>query len=270
MTREEAEHVLAAYGVRPDGDFDLFDAALLCAVHDDPARDEATARNVAAEAIDRVASRLKKQLPDEALADALCSDLDFSGDVMSYDDLANADLISVCERRKGLPVALGVLFLTAGRACNLDLAGADFPNHFLLRLESNEGPLALDPFAGGRVVFPSELVRRALHAGLPPRAADDLDRLMTPVADRKVLVRLQNNVYARAFHNGDFQRAERAAIRRALLTPDDHRPWIDVASAREAQGALNGALEAMARAAELGADSFPASMARERLRRRLN
>jgi regulator of sirC expression with transglutaminase-like and TPR domain len=74
------------------------------------------------------------------------------------------------------------------------------------------------------VVFPSELVRRALHAGLPPRAADDLERLMTPVSDRKVLIRLQNNVYARAFHNGDFARAERVAIRRALLQPETTIP----------------------------------------------
>jgi regulator of sirC expression with transglutaminase-like and TPR domain len=270
MTREEAEHALAGLGRRTEAEFNLFEAALLCAVHDDPARDAGFARAIANEAIDRVASRLKRQLPDEALADALCGDLDFSGDVMTYDDLANADLISVCERRKGLPVALGVLFLTAGRACGLDVAGADFPAHFLLRLESNEGPLALDPFAGGRVVLPSELVRRALHAGLPPRAADDLDRLMTPVSDRRVLVRLQNNVYARAFHQGDFGRAERAAIRRALLAPDDHRPWIDVASAREALGALNGAIEAMARAAERGAETGSADLARERLRRRLN
>ena len=270
MTREEAEAALAALGSKPEGEFSLFEAALLCAIHDDPARDATLARTVMEEATDRLAARLKRQPSDEALADALCSDLDFAGDVMTYDDLANADLISVCARRRGLPVALGVLFLTAGRACGLDVAGADFPAHFLLRLESNEGPLALDPFAGGRVVFPSELVRRALHAGLPPRAADDLERLMTPVSDRKVLIRLQNNVYARAFHNGDFARAERVAIRRALLQPGDHHPWIDVASAREAQGALNGAMQALKRAAELGGETGPAAFAQERLRRRLN
>ena len=270
MTREEAADALAAHGRRPEPEFVLFDAALLCAVHDDPQRDVSSARAVAAEAAERLAGRLQRQPSDEALADALCHDLDFTGDVMTYDDLANADMISVCERRKRLPVALGVLFLTAARACEIDLAGADFPAHFLLRLESEEGPLALDPFAGGRVVFPSELVRRALHAGLTPRAADDLETLMSPVSDRRVLVRLQNNLYARAFHQGEFARAERAAIRRSLLAPKDHRAWIDVAAAREGLGALAGALEALHKAAELGGDSGPAAMARERLRLRLN
>ncbi len=268
MTRGEAETALEALGRRSEAEFVLWDAALLCAQHDDPARDCAGARAVVAEAADRLSRRLERQPCDEALADALCGDLDFSGDVLNYDDLANADMISVCQRRKGLPVALGVVFLTAARACGLDLQGADFPAHFLLRLEHEEGPLAVDPFAGGRVVMPSELVRRALHAGLTPGAADDLETLMNPIPDRRVLIRLQNNVYARAWHAGDYARAERTAIRRALLDPADHRPWIDVAAAREAQGALNGAMDAFSRAAELG--GAPAGPARHRLRLKLN
>ena len=92
-------------------------------------------------------------------------------------------------------------------------------------LETDEGPLALDPFSEGRVVLPSELTRRALHAGLTPNVADRLDRLMAPVSDRAVLVRLQNTIFARASAMRDFGRAERAALRRALLDPADHRPW---------------------------------------------
>jgi regulator of sirC expression with transglutaminase-like and TPR domain len=186
MTREEAEAALGAMGRRPEAEFVLWDAALLCAQHDDPARDCAGARAVAAEAADRLAGRLERQPCDEALADALCGDLDFAGDVLTYDDLANADMISVCQRRKGLPVALGVVFLTA----------------------------------------------------------------------------------ARAWYEGDIARAERTAIRRALLDPADHRPWIDVASAREKLGAIAGAMDAFTRAAELGGGG--AAAARDRLRLKLN
>ena len=57
-----------------------------------------------------------------------------------------------------------------------------------------------------------------------------------------MLIRLQNNIFARAVAARDFARAERSALRRALLDPTDHRPWIDVAAAREGQGALAGAL----------------------------
>ena len=59
-------------------------------------------------------------------------------------------------------------------------------------------------------------------------------------------------------------------LRRALLDPQDHRPWLDVAAAREKQGALTGALEALSRARRLGdiADAYRVSM--DRVRMRLN
>jgi regulator of sirC expression with transglutaminase-like and TPR domain len=121
------------------------------------------------------------------------------------------------------------------------------------------------------VVLPSELTRRALHAGLTPNVADRLDRLMAPVADRAVLIRLQNNIFARASVAQDYERAERAALRRALLDPADHRPWLDVAAAREGQGALAGALQALTRAQILdGGAATAARAARERVRLRLN
>ena len=62
---------------------------------------------------------------------------------------------------------------------------------------------------------------------------------------------VQNVLFTRALRAGDFEGAERSALRRALLDPDDHRPWLDVASAREKQGALAGALEALSRARTL-------------------
>jgi len=69
----------------------------------------------------------------------------------------------------------------------------------------------------------------------------------------------------------DFARAERSALRRALIDPNDHRPWIDVAAAREGQGALAGALEALACAQRLdGGAALAARAARERVRLKLN
>ncbi len=149
--------------------------------------------------------------------------------------------------------------------------GVDFPGHFLLRVESDDGPIAVDPFADGRVVLPSELSRRALLAGLTPDVAERLDLLMAPISDRAVLVRLQNNIFTRASRAGDHARAERSALRRALLNPADHRPWLDVAAAREGQGALAGALEALANAQRLdGGAALAARAARERMRLKLN
>jgi len=271
MTREEAEDILTKAGATSDADFPLFEASLACALHEQPQRDAGHARDMAAEAGERLALRLQQESPEEALAETMAGDLRLVGDLMTYEHPDNADIIAVCARRRGIPVALGVLYLDAARRCDLPVYGVDFPGHFLLRIETQEGPLALDPFSEGRVVLPSELSRRALMTGLTPDVADRLEALMAPVSDRAVLIRLQNNIFARASQARDYARAERSALRRALLDPADHRPWIDVAAAREGQGALAGALQALTRAQTLdGGAGIAARAARERVRLRLN
>jgi regulator of sirC expression with transglutaminase-like and TPR domain len=271
MTREETEDALGRLGREPDESFDLFEAALTCALHEDPTRDGDMARSVLADAQVRLTARLTSDRPEEALAEVLSGDMNFNGDLITYDHPANADLIAVAERRKGLPVALGVFYIAAARACKLKVCGVDFPAHFLLRVETPDGPVALDPFSHGRLVLPSELTSRALQAGLTPGVADRLEELMTPVPDRAVVIRLENNIYARAIASRDFARAERSALRRALLNPNDHRPWIDVAAAREGQGALVGAQQALSMAQTLdGGAAIAARAARERVRLKLN
>ena len=271
MTREEAEQALIALGEVEDEAFDLFEAALTCALHEDPSRDPAPLRALLDTAVVRLRERLKIDRAEEALAETLAGDLQLTGDLISYDHPANADLISVATRRKGLPVTLGVLYIAVARRAGIKVAGVDFPAHFLLRVETDDGPIALDPFSHGRVVMPSELTSRALQAGLTPGVADRLEELMAPVPDRAVAIRLENNIYARATAARDFGRAERSAMRRAVLDPKDHRPWIDVAAAREGQGALAGALQALAKAQVLdGGAAIAARAARERVRLRLN
>jgi regulator of sirC expression with transglutaminase-like and TPR domain len=271
MTREETEAALAAIGRQTDEQFDLFEAALTCALHEDPSRDPAPVRSLVESAAERLKERLQIDRPEDALAEVLSGDLHLTGDLISYDHPANADLIAVAQRRKGLPVALGVFYIGAARRCGLGVTGVDFPAHFLLRVETGEGPVAIDPFSHGRIVLPSELTSRALQAGLTPGVADRLEELMAPVPDRAVAIRLENNIFARAVAQRDFARAERSALRRALLDPKDHRPWLDVAAAREGQGALVGAQQALAQAQVLdGGAAIAARAARERVRLKLN
>ena len=251
MTRDDAETVLAEAGQAEDADFPLLEAAIACAIHDYPFRDPEPVRVLARNAGDRLAERIDSESPEEALAETMAADLRLNGDLIHYDDPGNTDIIDVAERRRGLSAALAIFYLDAARRAGVKARGVDFPGHFLLRVETPDGPVALDPFSQGRLVLPSELTRRALRAGLTPHVADRLDVLMAPVTDRQALIRLQNVLFTRALRAGDYEGAERSALRRALLDPDDHRPWLDVASAREKQGALAGALEALSRARTL-------------------
>ncbi len=271
MTRDEAETVLIEAGTAEDAHFPLLEAAIACAVHDYPSRDPEPVRLLAANAAQRLSERIGGEEADEALAETLASDFRLNGDLLTYDHPGNTDIIDVAERRRGLSATLAVFYLDAARRAGVKAQGVDFPNHFLLRVDTSAGPVALDPFSQGRVVMPSELTRRALRAGLTPHVADRLDILMAPVSDRQALIRLQNVLFSRAIKAEDFNGAERCALRRALLDPEDHRPWLDVASAREKQGALSGALEALSRARIVGGqDERVHAGAVDRLRMRLN
>jgi regulator of sirC expression with transglutaminase-like and TPR domain len=271
MTREQAEQTLIDAGAARDDAFPLMDAALACAIHDQPGRGLEIAQASIDQAATRLAQRLTRAPPQTAIAETLAGDLGFAGDTATYDDLDNADMISVFARRRGLPVALGIIYMAVGRRCGLVVRGLDFPGHFLLRIETPDGPMAIDPFSGGAPVDPAELTRRALLAGLPPDTARRHDLLMAPAPDRTVVTRLQNNILARAQQGGDHARAEGAALRRALLNPADPQFWLYVAGAREARGELAGALQALGRAKNLDPGAARvAEAARGRLRSKLN
>ncbi|NBB65632.1 hypothetical protein GVN18_40935 [Pseudomonas sp. ODNR1LW] len=271
MTREEAEAILTSAGEGGDEGFPLLEAAIACAIHDHPFRDVRPVRTLARSACERLNERVGGESPDEALSETMAADLRLNGDLLHYDHPANTDLIEVAERRRGLSAALAVFYLHAARAAGLKAAGVDFPGHFLVRVETAEGPVALDPFSQGRLVLPSELTRRALRAGLTPHVADRLDLLMAPVSDRQALIRLQNLLFSRAIRSHDYEAAERSALRRALLDPEDRRPWLDVAAAREKQGALAGSLEALSRARDLdGVEAARRGASFDRVRLRLN
>lgn len=271
MTRDEAEGVLTAAGEADDGVFPLLEAAIACAIHDYPFRDPEPVRVLAANAVQRLSERIGGESPDDALAETMAADLRLNGDLLNHDDPANTDVIDVAERRRGLSAALSVFYLHAARLAGVKAQGVDFPNHFLLRVETPDGPVALDPFSQGRLVMPSELTRRALRAGLTPHVADRLDVLMAPVSDRQALIRLQSVQFSRAIRAHDYESAERSALRRALLDPEDHRPWLDVAAAREKQGALTGALQALSRARSLDDPTqVQRQMSVDRVRMQLN
>ncbi len=97
-------------------------------MHDDPDRDLAAVLDMADEAsIARLTERLKGESPEEALAETMAGDLRLSGDLITYDHPDNADVIAVADRRKGLPVSLGMFYLHAGRGCGLDRARRRLP-----------------------------------------------------------------------------------------------------------------------------------------------
>src|SRR6266404_1543511 len=129
----------------------------------------------------------------------------YSGDALTYDDLQNANLIRVVDRRKGLPVALGILYIHAARAQGWDMAGLAFPGHFLVRLQDAGARLILDPFHGGKPREAAEL--RDLLRAITGNEAELTPAHYAPVSDRDVLLRLQNNLKLRLIESRQLEKA---------------------------------------------------------------
>src|SRR5699024_2784910 len=115
----------------------------------------------------------------------------YEGDHDTYDDLQNADLMRVIDRRRGLPVALGILYLQIARSQEWAAEGLSFPGHFLIRLECGAERAIIDPFNEGQLRHPAEL-RELLKAMAGVEAELNPDHY-APVSNRDVLLRLQNN-----------------------------------------------------------------------------
>ncbi len=70
MSREDAEAYLTQAGQCVDGDFPLLEAAIACALHEDPSRDAQQARDLGESGIEHLTHRLATESPEEADSDA--------------------------------------------------------------------------------------------------------------------------------------------------------------------------------------------------------
>ena len=151
----DAREALDAIGLLPDTEIDIADAALQFARIDAPDGDWQAAREHLSE-LARAAVALAGTIDEDdlaaraiALSGLLGGRYGYSGDTRNYDDPANANLIRVIERRRGLPVALGIIWLHTARAANWPGHGVDFPAHFLVGLKGKAAQAILDVFNGG-------------------------------------------------------------------------------------------------------------------------
>ena len=169
----------------------------------------------------------------------LAGEFGYAGDLETYDDPANANLIRVMERRRGLPVSLGVLWLHTARAAGWGSHGVDFPAHFLVALEGHKTQVVLDVFNSGAVMSAREL--RALLKRVEGEKAELRPGLLQPMSTRRVLLRLQNNIMTRRLEAGDLRGGLRCTEDMLLIAPDQAELW------RQA-GIMNQRLEQVAAA----------------------
>ena len=205
--------------------------------------------------------------PDR-LASTLGGAFGYTGDRATYDDLQNANLLRVIDRRKGLPVALGILYMAVGRRLGAHVEGLDFPGHFLIRVDRTK---IVDPFERGAKRDPPAL-RQMLKAAYGP-AAELETAHFRPATDRGVLLRLQNNIRLRLARRRQFEAALAVLERMTWIAPDLPDLVRERAMIEAALGRFKGAVESLERYIAMEPADGPrleAAVLIQRFRARLN
>jgi len=272
----EARDAIKAAGRLPDDELDLAAVALQFARIDAPGADWRAAEERISEL---VRAALSQEAPRDAearralLAHVIHDEAGYAGDAESYDDLRNANLIRVTERRRGLPVAIGLLWLHVAQAAGWPARGLDFPGHFLIALDGAQkaGSVVVDPFSGGTPLPAPAL--RALIKRVEGPSAELRPGMLAPMSRRAVLLRLQTNIRLRRLRDEDVEGALACTGDMLRLAPDAAPLWREAAVMNARLGHLGAAIEGMERFVALIPESEAASRGRDMIeewRARLN
>jgi len=266
---------LARIGRLDDAGIDLAETALLLAALDHPDTDIfGYQRHLAGLAADVAALGHRGNTLEGrawALSRVLFDRHGYQGDRSSYDNPDNADLMAVIDRRMGIPVSLGILYVHVARSMDWHVDGLNFPSHFLLRLDGTGERLIVDPFDDGAVLDPPalrELAKKVLGTNA------EMDRAwFEPTGNRGIILRLQNNIRTRALQNGELDRGAEVTRRMILIAPDNLGLQRDLGMVEAHRGNVGAAIEAFntfLEGAPVGAERSEAEQMLTKLHRALN
>ncbi|MBI1903173.1 MAG: tetratricopeptide repeat protein [Planctomycetia bacterium] len=187
--------------------------------------DLATCRSEVERLAERARRRVGRLLPGAAgvrdglakVAVLLCQDEGFRGNREDYDDPRNSYLNEVLQRRLGIPIALGVLFIAVARRANLPVYGVPTPGHFVVGCQAGSEAVYLDPFSGSEILS-REDCRRRVEAMTGMR--DWPEDLFRPASVAEIAVRFLRNLKAAYARREQWAQALPVQARLAALLPE--------------------------------------------------
>ena len=240
---------LIRLGLVDEDDIVLDEAALSLALLDHPGMDLAAYQKLFAAVAARLAivgsHATTARERAVALSRVLGDEFGFVGDRETYDDPANADLIRVIDRRRGLPVSLSILYVAASRRLGWTANVLDVPGHVLVLVGEEEAPVIVDPFRSGVSVRREQLTAMLAAMSSGPAAAV---RHVAAMPNRAILVRLLLNQATRAEQAGKGRRALELYGRMTVMAPAYGPAWWERARLELVHGdiaAARGSLTAM-------------------------
>jgi len=178
-----------------------------------------------------------------ALKHIIADKYEYIGDTDTYDDLQNASLIRVIDRRRGMPIALAILYIQIGRLLGWAVYGLNLPGHFVCRIDQDGQRLIFDPFNRCEILQAPEL-RQLVKKTLGPQAELSID-YYEPANNRTILVRLQNNIKLRLIEAEDYEGALKAVQAMRAIDPDEYRLLLDAGVLYARTNRLQDAIETL-------------------------
>lgn len=214
--------------VREDQGFPLLEATAAVALDEYP---ELDLQQLLGQ-VDQMALRLQRRLPADAgplerlrrLNQFFFGDLAFGGNVNHYYDPDNSYLNRVLERRRGIPITLGVLWLELAQGLGLQARGINFPGHFLVKVSLAQGQVVIDPFTGqslGREDLSERLEPFRRRHGLVDEFEPPVGLYLQSAPEREILARVLRNLKDIQSQAADWPRLLQVLERLVILLPED-------------------------------------------------
>ena len=143
----------------------------------------------------------------------------FEGNRDDYLDPRNSYLNEVIDRKKGIPISLSVLYAGLADRLGVRLEGANFPSHFMLRLDDGNRVLFIDPFHAGEFLDRRGCDKRLTQ--LTRRRVTLTDDQVAPCPARSIVARMLRNLKAVYLQTGEYLSALHVQRRLARVAGDD-------------------------------------------------
>ena len=206
----------------------------------------------------------------------------YQGDDNHIDDARTTNIMDVIDRRRGSPLALGIIYLHLANEMGWAMTGLDLSGHFLLRLSAQDGQVVIDPYRAGQTCqiedagscFFDEEGDDFMDDETEERALLDLSsELLRPLSRRDMLLRLQHAVKRRHLAQDKVEPAISTLQSMILFAPRHQDLWKELGYLQAERGHIRAAITALEVVKDLVVDPVPSQqtdvMLRE-LRWRLN
>lgn len=159
----------------------------------------------------------------EVIGSYLFGEIGLAGNEETYEDPRNSFLNEVLDRKLGIPISLGVIYIEVARRAGLSVDGINFPGRFLLSCpvdaaEAGEPVgLVVDPFNGGVI-----LTERECRELLFEQVGDELPfhpALLSAASRKQILGRMLLNLKRSYVSMRSFPQARQVTELLVALSP---------------------------------------------------